>query len=321
VKHLEGKGEQIYVKNDLFNWNEIPGNDNSKLTYFLKQNFGIDREREAEITKIDGENTIKVDTGNKTIFLKLNNEKTRVKIEIDDKRSDELIVDSENGKLNLYKKNERTKYERTIIPPSKIVLLGDILDLWDPENSDRSHNIKRGAEPFSLIHETKCDKIYVVGNHDQDLYELADVFEKDKSALNLGDYKLEVFRKHYPLNVIKGIRIGKIRYAFLHGHQFEKVQITELVNKKLGIRFDPIDVVQDISNISIVKTVCIEKRPTVVYIISLGFSVLLWNYMQAQPGLWSIPYALLLSYVVLTPAVKIIAKSQAYIWNKFLEPV
>jgi hypothetical protein len=50
VKHLEGKGEQIYVKNDLFNWNEIPGNDNSKLTYFLKQNFGIDREREAEIT-------------------------------------------------------------------------------------------------------------------------------------------------------------------------------------------------------------------------------------------------------------------------------
>ncbi len=219
----------------------------------------------------------------------------------------------------IFVKNDEKGYERTITPPTKIVLLGDILDLWDPENSDRSYNIKRGAEPFSLIHETKCDKIYVVGNHDQDLYELADVLEIDKSALNLGDYKLEVCRRHYPLNVIKGIRIGEIRYAFLHGHQFDKGQITELVSKKLGVRFDPIDVVQDISNVSIVKTVFVEKRPTVVYIISLGFSVLLWNYMQAEPGLWAIPYALLVSYVILTPAVKIIAKLQAYIWNKFLK--
>jgi len=216
-------------------------------------------------------------------------------------------------------KTEDKRYERTIIPPSKIVLLGDILELWDPENSDRSYNIKRGAEPFSLIDEMKCDKIYVVGNHDQDLYELADVLQKDKSALNLGDHKLEVFKRHYPLNVIKGIRIGEIRYAFLHGHQFDKMQITELINKKLRIRFDPIDVVQDISNISIVKPVFKDKRPTVVYIISLGFTVILWNYMQAQPGLWSIPYALLVSYVVLTPAVKIIAKLQADIWNKFLK--
>lgn len=236
----------------------------------------------------------------------------------------------------IYVKNEKKGYETTIMPPSKIVLLGDILDLWDPENSDRSYNIKRGAEPFSLIHETKCDKIYVVGNHDQDLYELADVLEKDKSALNLGDYKLEVYRKHYPLNVINGIRIGEIKYAFLHGHQFDKVQITEYVNKKLRIRFDPLDVVQDISNISIVKSVFKEKRPTVVYIILLGISFLLWDYLQTRPGfistgrtpqfmdivfsyLWNIPFALLISYIALTPLVKVIAKLQGYIWNKFLK--
>ncbi len=219
----------------------------------------------------------------------------------------------------IYVKNEKKGYETTIMPPSKIVLLGDILDLWDPENSDRSYNIKRGAEPFSLIHETECDKVYVVGNHDQDLYELADVLEKDKTALNLGDHKLEVYRKHYPLNVINGIRMGEIKYAFLHGHQFDKIQITEYVNKKLRIRFDPLDVVQDISNISIVKSVFKEKRPTVVYIILLGISYLLWDHMQAQLGLWYIPYALLLSYVVLTPSVKIITKLQSYIWNTFLK--
>jgi UDP-2,3-diacylglucosamine pyrophosphatase LpxH len=236
----------------------------------------------------------------------------------------------------IYVKNEKKGYETTIMPPSKIVLLGDILDLWDPENSDRSYNIKRGAEPFSLIHETECDKVYVVGNHDQDLYELADVLEKDKTALNLGDHKLEVYRKHYPLNVINGIRIGEIKYAFLHGHQFDKIQITEYVNKKLRIRFDPLDVVQDISNISIVKSVFKEKRPTVVYIILLGISFLLWGYLQTQPGfistgrtpqfmdivfsyLWNIPFALLISYVILTPLVKVITKLQGYIWNKFLK--
>lgn len=33
--------------------------------------------------------------------------------------------------------------------------------------------------------------------------------------------------------------------------------------------------------------------------------------------LWNIPFALLISYVALTPLVKVIAKLQGYIWNKF----
>lgn len=340
AKHLEGKGEPIRVKNILFNWNEIPGNDNSRLRYFIKQNYGIYWERDVEIEKIDDDYTIKVYNYEKAVFLKLNNKRTMVKVETDNNRSgelDELITELENDKLNIYMKNEKKRYERTIMPPSKIVLLGDILELWDPENSDRSYNIKRGAEPFSLIHEMKCDKIYVVGNHDQDLYELADILENDKSALKLGDYRLEVYKRHYPSNVINGILIGKIKYAFLHGHQFDKAQVTERINKKLGIRFDPLDIVQDMSNISIIKPVFKGKnKETVVYfIVTLfllelsyirGLLLSLTTSIQTPrllitiiSNLLTLVWAFLVSYVVLTPLVKVISELQGYIWNKFLK--
>lgn len=236
-------------------------------------------------------------------------------------------IDSKGERI--WVKYEDSGYERNILPPSRFILLGDILDLWDPENSDRSYIIKRGAKPFSLIHDMKCDKVYVAGNHDEDIYELADVLEEDNSALNLGDYRLEVYRKHYPLNVDNGIMIGDIKYAFIHGHQYDKVQITETINKKFGIRFDPLDVVLDISNISIVKSVFKEKKQTIVYFgtaVVAGLILLPYldylTYIQ-EPGLTGILVgileALLISYVILTPLVKAIAWGQGYVWNTFFK--
>ncbi|MCE8423465.1 MAG: hypothetical protein J5U16_05985 [Candidatus Methanoperedens sp.] len=238
----------------------------------------------------------------------------------------------EKGETIWVKKDE-LDHETTISSPSRIILLGDIFDLWDPEKSDRNYNIKRGAEPLSLLNDIKCDKVYVVGNHDQDLYELADVLEKDKDSLIFGKYKLEVYRRHYPLNVDKGIMIGDLKYAFLHGQQFDKVQITETVNNILGIRFDPLDVVQDISNISIVKPVFKEtNKQTLVYFFVTGL-LLVWGYVQSWlfwlvtlvrmpqflisilSSLLKLSWALLLSYVVLTPLVKLIAKYQGHLWN------
>ncbi|MCE8428173.1 MAG: hypothetical protein J5U19_07300 [Candidatus Methanoperedens sp.] len=85
----------------LFNWDEIPGKDSERLKDFLKQRFDIDW----VITKIEiieKDKTIKVSFKNNFLFLKLNNEKTELTIEIDDGRNCKLIAKTENDKLNIY---------------------------------------------------------------------------------------------------------------------------------------------------------------------------------------------------------------------------
>lgn len=86
----------------LFSWDEIPGNDSLTLTDFLKKKFDVNWVKTAKIEKIDNDKTIKVSTGQKFILLKLNNEKTKLFIEINDVRTDEFIVKTENDNLKIY---------------------------------------------------------------------------------------------------------------------------------------------------------------------------------------------------------------------------
>jgi tetratricopeptide (TPR) repeat protein len=86
----------------LFNWEEIPGNDNGRLIDFLKSTFDLDWVKEAEIKKSEDKSTIIVDTKSKSLSLMLNDDKTKVNIKIDDGRTDELIARTENCNLNIY---------------------------------------------------------------------------------------------------------------------------------------------------------------------------------------------------------------------------
>ena len=54
--------------------------------------------------------------------------------------------------------------ELVITYPEKFVLLGDILELWDPIDGDRDNVVKQSIRPFSLLSDIKCEKIYVIGN-------------------------------------------------------------------------------------------------------------------------------------------------------------
>lgn len=89
----------------LFNWDEIPGNDDERLIGFLKQNFDIDWVRTAKIEKTDDGRTIRVSTEKNSISLRLNEEKTKVNIEINDGRTNRFAAKTENGKLNIYLKD------------------------------------------------------------------------------------------------------------------------------------------------------------------------------------------------------------------------
>lgn len=87
----------------LFCWDEIPGNDSVRLINFLKQNYSIDWVKTGKIEKIDDGKIIRVSVEKNYLSLSLNNEKTKVDLKIDDGRTDEFIVKTENGKLNIYK--------------------------------------------------------------------------------------------------------------------------------------------------------------------------------------------------------------------------
>lgn len=91
----------LKVKEILFSWDGIPGNDSGELVEFLRQNYGIDWAKTVKIDKIDNGNTITVSTEKNHISLKLNPEKTKVNLTIDDGRIDEFIVKTENGQLNI----------------------------------------------------------------------------------------------------------------------------------------------------------------------------------------------------------------------------
>ena len=91
----------------LFCWDEIPGNDNGKFVEFLKPMYDIDWVNTAKIEKIDGGRIINIFTEKNSLSLKLNYEKTKVNLQIDDGKTFELNVRTENSKLNIYENSKR----------------------------------------------------------------------------------------------------------------------------------------------------------------------------------------------------------------------
>ena len=91
----------------LFGWNEIPGSDNGKLVEFLIWMYDIDWVKSAKIEKIDKLSSIKISTEKNSLSLKLNYDKTKVNLEIDDGRIFELNAKMEKSKLNIYENSKR----------------------------------------------------------------------------------------------------------------------------------------------------------------------------------------------------------------------
>jgi predicted phosphodiesterase len=149
----------------------------------------------------------------------------------------------EREKLNLY-------------PPAKVILLGDIFDFWDPLDQDRDNVFIDGITPFLKLGRLCCDIIYVTGNHDEDIGDIADALEKrgmqNKIPL-LDKNNLSIFKRVYPGNN-QSLDIGGVRYSFPHGQQFDIQQITNVVSECLGNRFDPVDFIEDLANISFTKS-------------------------------------------------------------------
>ncbi len=143
--------------------------------------------------------------------------------------------------------------ELVITHPEKFILLGDILELWDPKDGDRDNVVKQSIRPFSLLSDLRCEKIYVIGNHDDAIHRYDEKI--DYETLH-NDTTLNVCNRHYPEEKtgIKNIKIGERSYFFIHGHQYDKEQkILATVSRLTGQRWNPLNWFQILFNIPFTK--------------------------------------------------------------------
>lgn len=117
-------------------------------------------------------------------------------------------------------------------PPEKLILLGDILELWAPKKNKIKYTVQEAIEPFTKLMNLKCEKIFVLGNHDENVSKYLDEFTLRKDytieKYNFGIEKnFTIIDRHYPedpSDMEKGfLKVGKRKYFFLHGQQFDKM--------------------------------------------------------------------------------------------------
>lgn len=125
-----------------------------------------------------------------------------------------------------------------IKPPEKLILLGDILELWSPRDNEPKYTLQESIEPFGKLVNLGCEKIFVLGNHDDDIAEYLNIKKKSsgikENTFNINTTNFTIINRHYPSNPEdkeKGfLQVGKYKYFFIHGQQFDK----------LFIRFGPL---------------------------------------------------------------------------------
>lgn len=218
----------------------------------------------------------------------------------------------------------------TIKRPGTLVLLGDMLELWDPEDDDRNNVLTDVLDPLSILNNLGCDLIYVIGNHDEDLLDFKKAWRK-KTVEFPPKGSFDIVYRSYPrknvrTGLIEGVQIGKPKYAFLHGQQFDRLQVFYRLSKVLSktmkrqVRIDPIDWCQDLANVSFTRNIGLKLNGA-----SLLFGLLLVLYLLlsyvwfADVPLgsgWGILWVIISSFFVLTILPKVVTFANTEIWRR-----
>lgn len=203
-----------------------------------------------------------------------------------------------------------------LLPPAKIILLGDILELWDSRKQDRNNAFLDAILPFMKLRELPCDIIYVTGNHDEDVGEIVTTVyqaqgkesgawthtyslfcgkEDGKRVVEslkiqwTNEHICEISPRHYPAvttgGPVKGLKSGGIHYSFFHGQQFDGEQIMHTLSRAAGHRIDIIDNLQDLASCSVAKDITKYTRLAGMLAVSV---VIIWLYFSAG----AFPYSL-----------------------------
>lgn len=120
--------------------------------------------------------------------------------------------------------------EKVLKPPERLLLIGDILELWDAPD----RGIEYCSRPiFELLQKLDCPKVYLLGNHDYDLKPLIGTYPS-------GNNTLTIMEDYYPIQADKKstftVKMGDRDYIFVHGYQFDKLFTFQPWKKLGGIR-------------------------------------------------------------------------------------
>lgn len=135
------------------------------------------------------------------------------------------IEQYDDGEYKIKETNLKTNLKKLLFP-DKLVLNGDIFELWD--TSDQSIQFA-SYSIFSSLSRLGCEKYYTIGNHDFANAELAIEEEiEEKPFSNIypwGLSTLNIVRDTYPTpkdGIIRTLDVGDDHYLIVHGHQFNK---------------------------------------------------------------------------------------------------
>jgi len=112
---------------------------------------------------------------------------------------------------------------KKLLAPAKIILLGDIVDLWSPRDNTRASVFADSYPIIQSLLAFPAEIVYVAGNHDDEITEIEGSFPVSSPG------KLTIIKRHYPdslpgrdgIKKHSGILIGNHRYFFMHGQQFD----------------------------------------------------------------------------------------------------
>jgi predicted phosphodiesterase len=124
-------------------------------------------------------------------------------------------------------------------PPEMFILLGDILELEAPRHKDLTVPLRDTLTVFNQLFDLGCKKVYVTGNHDEEMSRYSSRRVEHASAnapeLNQWDYTCAnkypfiITSHHYPNlpdnKENEWVKMGNDYYIFLHGHEFDKLFI------------------------------------------------------------------------------------------------
>ncbi len=133
LKRLRQNQEDIcealkpYLEKYLFCWDDVPGNDDTKLLDFLFTSFGVKSAtaESASITKFENGKNMRINTISTSIPIRLNDEKTMavMVIDIGGKPHDfKFNAKTENGRLNIYLESTENVNVLSTILKSNIII-------------------------------------------------------------------------------------------------------------------------------------------------------------------------------------------------------
>lgn len=144
--------------------------------------------------------------------------------------------------------------------------IAEIVESYDEMQRQDRENRQRTQGSCDTGQGTRCQKSGVeeltgCSRADFDILHSEERFgRKRPESLKMkwrGSRTLEISPRHFPAPRVEGGKLGltagSVKYAFVHGHQFDKEQIPYTLSQGLGRRLDPVDFIQDLASISLTK--------------------------------------------------------------------